>query len=612
VKTPISWKEISVPTYPLGPENPNPPFDSGLGEAGPSTYPYPAIGTSTQKTDQTYNACVLENEYLRVTLLPQLDSHIHQIYHKSTKRNIPSASEIELNFSKSHPINTATEILTDGSGTIWTGAIDQTLGTQYHMGLTLKPQTDALEIKIVIVNHSSEPKLYTCSTNCAKPQTTHKMLQPHTIATWTKRWDPQSGTERPSYADNIISKFETLDLSRRDDPQSLAITALKNREHRRDDQAEKLYLQALEKQDDFIPALQGIAELYIARGLNQKAIDPLKKILTINRQQPFATYLLALASAKTERVSDAINLFNQLQREPHLSSLAQYELAPLYFKQGDIEKAAESYKAAWSGKMIDHRALLFRCACLRSLGQWQTCKPELAQIPDYAQTDSLCQWEELFLKSNPASLLALDRDALLKKIPQPQNSTPAQHLIDAGDYLEKGFLEEALIIIRSAKPSSNPLIIYAASYLKSLLPGKEKTPPPQVKPDSLTGVFPNTFIDEKSLEFAITTDPSDACAKYLKALLLYSRRRRNEAVEIWRSIREQMENFPTIHRNLGWHYWKIENDPATAAEHYTRALKCDPGDPHIAADLNCILKKLDPTNPLFSLAEVRANTRREV
>jgi hypothetical protein len=67
---------ITLPTYDEGPPDPNPPFDVYASEN--FNYPYTMRTNLTgTKSDHTWRAIILENEYLKCTILPDLGGHIY-------------------------------------------------------------------------------------------------------------------------------------------------------------------------------------------------------------------------------------------------------------------------------------------------------------------------------------------------------------------------------------------------------------------------------------------------------------------------------------------------------------------------------------------------------
>lgn len=75
-----AWKEIvSIPTYEVGKEEKNPIFLEKRVYQGSSgvVYPYPVIESiSNVKTDHLWNAVYIENEYIKVMVLPELGGRI--------------------------------------------------------------------------------------------------------------------------------------------------------------------------------------------------------------------------------------------------------------------------------------------------------------------------------------------------------------------------------------------------------------------------------------------------------------------------------------------------------------------------------------------------------
>ncbi len=117
----IREEELQLPTYHVR-EDPNPPLFS---DWDPWVYPYPKQDEILRPRDegQTYRAVVLENPYLRVTVLPQLGGRIYSALDKTVNREIYHKVEvikpaliglrgawlcggIEFNFIKGHHVLT--------------------------------------------------------------------------------------------------------------------------------------------------------------------------------------------------------------------------------------------------------------------------------------------------------------------------------------------------------------------------------------------------------------------------------------------------------------------------------------------------------------------------
>ena len=86
-----AWKEkVIIPTYEVGKPEKNPIFLEKRVYQGSSgvVYPYPVIESiSNKKTDKEYNAVYLENDYIKVMILPELGGRVQMAYDKIKKRH---------------------------------------------------------------------------------------------------------------------------------------------------------------------------------------------------------------------------------------------------------------------------------------------------------------------------------------------------------------------------------------------------------------------------------------------------------------------------------------------------------------------------------------------
>ena len=86
-----AWEEdILLPTYEIGKEEKNPIFLEKRVYQGSSgaVYPYPVVEKiSDEKKDKLYHALFIENEYIKVMILPELGGRIHMAYDKVKQRH---------------------------------------------------------------------------------------------------------------------------------------------------------------------------------------------------------------------------------------------------------------------------------------------------------------------------------------------------------------------------------------------------------------------------------------------------------------------------------------------------------------------------------------------
>lgn len=169
------WRgTVAIPTYEEGQPNPNPPFD--LFSWGRFNYPYTIRDALTnRRVDVVWRSLHLENQYLRLTVLPDLGGRIYSCLDKRTSREMfyanPSIKKaligyrgawsafgVEFNFPVSHnwvsmsPVDFATRQHPDGSGSILVGNTDQVYGGQWRVELRLAPGRTVLEQHVELSN----------------------------------------------------------------------------------------------------------------------------------------------------------------------------------------------------------------------------------------------------------------------------------------------------------------------------------------------------------------------------------------------------------------------------------------------------------------------------
>jgi len=81
------WEEgVTIPTYLIGPPDPNPQFYFGGASQGAQhrVYPYPVYDNlTTEKAPKTYKMVYLENEYVKIGILPELGGKIFETIDKT-------------------------------------------------------------------------------------------------------------------------------------------------------------------------------------------------------------------------------------------------------------------------------------------------------------------------------------------------------------------------------------------------------------------------------------------------------------------------------------------------------------------------------------------------
>ncbi|MDG3581091.1 DUF5107 domain-containing protein [Galbibacter pacificus] len=181
------WKEnITLPTYDIGTPEKNPVFIEKRVYQGSSgaVYPYPVIEKiHDTKINKTYIALFLENQFIKIMVLPELGGRIQMAYDKTKERHFVYYNQvikpalvgltgpwisggIEFNWPQHHrpttfdPVDYLMEEHKDGSATIWCSELERMFRTKGMAGFTLHPDKSYIEIKAKIYNKTPLPQTF--------------------------------------------------------------------------------------------------------------------------------------------------------------------------------------------------------------------------------------------------------------------------------------------------------------------------------------------------------------------------------------------------------------------------------------------------------------------
>lgn len=181
------WEEqVMIPTYEVGEADKNPMFLEKRVYQGSSgkIYPYPTTETiSREKKDKVYQAVFLENEYLKVMVLPELGGRIQRAYDKTNGYDFvyynhvikPAlvgltgpwiSGGIEFNWPQHHrpttflPVDHVIRENEDGSKTLLVNDVDQMYGTKGIAAFTLYPDKAYIEITGQLYNRTPLPQTF--------------------------------------------------------------------------------------------------------------------------------------------------------------------------------------------------------------------------------------------------------------------------------------------------------------------------------------------------------------------------------------------------------------------------------------------------------------------
>lgn len=141
-------------------------------------YPCPVTErVSDEKVDRTYQAVFLENEYLRVMILPEIGGRVHEAFDKTSQYHFiynqhvikPAlvgllgpwiSGGIEFNWPQHHrpstfmPVDHFVEEDSDGGRTVWLSEHDPLARMKGMVGISLRPGSAVIEAKVRLYNRT--------------------------------------------------------------------------------------------------------------------------------------------------------------------------------------------------------------------------------------------------------------------------------------------------------------------------------------------------------------------------------------------------------------------------------------------------------------------------
>lgn len=182
-----AWSELVViPTYGIGEPEKNPIFLEKRvyqGSSG-SVYPHPVVEKIEDvRQDVEWNALFLENNYLKIMILPELGGRVQMAYDKIMQRHFVYYNQvikpalvgltgpwisggIEFNWPQHHrpstyqPLSWRIEENADGSKTVWCNEVERMFRTKGMAGFTLYPDSAYLEVKVKLYNRTALPQTF--------------------------------------------------------------------------------------------------------------------------------------------------------------------------------------------------------------------------------------------------------------------------------------------------------------------------------------------------------------------------------------------------------------------------------------------------------------------
>jgi tetratricopeptide (TPR) repeat protein len=212
--------------------------------------------------------------------------------------------------------------------------------------------------------------------------------------------------------------------------------------------AKKAYQKALEKDAGFLPALNRMALSFFRQMNYKKALEYVNKSLAINTYDGEANYLLGLICREIDEIATSKSGFSIAMGQVAFRTAAATELAIVFLKEKDWEKAGQYAQKALAYNTFNIEALQVLAITKRKLGEQKAATKALERIAELDGTNHFQKIENFLLFGKNA-----DKEKFMAGI---TNELPHESYLDlAINYYKKGCTEEAVKVLEMAP--ENPI-----------------------------------------------------------------------------------------------------------------------------------------------------------
>ena len=270
--------------------------------------------------------------------------------------------------------------------------------------------------------------------------------------------------------------------------------------------AEEKLAACLQKDPNYLPALCDMASLQIRKFQYAEALTSASRALSINTYDPAANYYYGLANSQLGNTTDAKDGFDMATQSVEYRSAAYTELARIYFRGKEINKAIEYAEKSLLNNQYNIEGLQLLAVVYRMQKEQAKAIAVLNKIISIDPLNHFAGFEKYLLANTEAS--KQNFSSLI------QNEMPQQTYLELGIwYHQINCNEEALKVFSMALPNAE--IIYWKAFIENNVVDIKK-----IQPDI---TFPFRSETAAMLEKLITTNDQWQL-KYHLALIKWNRR----------------------------------------------------------------------------------------
>ncbi len=378
--------------------------------------------------------------------------------------------------------------------------------------------------------------------------------------------------------------------------QGLAIEAKSLAQERNYTKAYEVYLECLEKDPDYIPALLGAAGLYYRKMEYINALKLVRRALSIDAYNPFANFLYGSLNEVMGNVSDALDGYSIATASMEFRSAAYSGLSRIHFRRGELGKSKDYCRKSIDYNSINIPAHELLLLTLRKSGNDKAFQSALNKLVKGDPLSHFSRFEKYLMSGDPDDLLDFKR-LIRSELPHET------YLELAIKYFKLGLVKEAEMVLDHAP--KKPMVLYWLAYLTNLQESnKDITNAYLTKANDVDPalVFPFRQESVSILNWAATTSNSWK-PKFYQALIWWNLGLEEKARNQFQMIGDEPDFFP-------YYLAKAEifrNNNEVVAHSLERAYNLAPNDWRTAIKLSNYFLGINEKGKAMKLVENQFN-----
>ncbi len=354
---------------------------------------------------------------------------------------------------------------------------------------------------------------------------------------------------------------------------------------------------ALEKKPNHTDARYWKGNLLFNMYRYDDAAEYLRKVSARNANHAIALFLLAEIGRFRGDYREALKLARRLGRREDSRLMARALEGRVLLMTGKYAKAAEALGEASASSDAAPGTMSLYAAALRKAGRKGEAESVARRVLEIDPLEYMAH-NELALAGRPSS-----RDEVM-------HGEVESYIELAAQYEDASLFDEAAEVLEWCRASipagaANPILLYHLAYANERL-GRETeaaalyAAASSADPDY---ALPLRREDVVAVEAAIRRNEGDSLAHYILGLYMAWKTHDEEAVAHWKTALAAMSEYPVLLRNLGRYYLLQAENPAEAADYYSRAIHAAPRDEELYAEADDAYAKLGDIDARIALLE---------